>query len=114
MLAIIPKIQLLKATKIILLLNQNLHFSYFLSKKEKKVFSFFITINNINGNLITSNDFGFSQVFAVQKIISFFLSAHVASAIPFIGDNISIESANVKININDICNLIGVSSERFN
>ena len=78
------------------------------------MFSFFITINNINGNLITSNDFGFSQVFAVQKIISFFLSAHVASAIPFIGDDISIESANVKININDVCNLIGVSRERYN
>jgi hypothetical protein len=32
----------------------------------------------------------------------------------YIGDNISIKSANVKLNINDVCNLISVSSERFN
>jgi len=31
-----------------------------------------------------------------------------------IGDDISIKSANVKLNINDVCNLISVSSERFN
>jgi hypothetical protein len=31
-----------------------------------------------------------------------------------IGDDISIKSSNVKININDVCNLISVSSERFN
>jgi hypothetical protein len=31
-----------------------------------------------------------------------------------IGDNISIKSANVKLNINDVCNLISVSSEHFN
>jgi hypothetical protein len=34
--------------------------------------------------------------------------------ITIIGDNISIKSANVKLNINDICNLISLSSERFN
>jgi hypothetical protein len=32
----------------------------------------------------------------------------------FIGDDISIKSANVKLNINNVCNLISVSSERFN
>ncbi len=31
-----------------------------------------------------------------------------------IGDDISIKSKNVKLNINDVCNLISVSSERFN
>jgi hypothetical protein len=31
-----------------------------------------------------------------------------------IGDDISIKSAIVKTNINDVCNLISVSSERFN
>jgi hypothetical protein len=31
-----------------------------------------------------------------------------------IGDDISIKSSNVKLNINDVCNLISVSSERFN
>jgi hypothetical protein len=31
-----------------------------------------------------------------------------------IGDNISTESSNVKININNVCNLISVLSERFN
>jgi hypothetical protein len=32
----------------------------------------------------------------------------------FIGDDISIKSANVKLNINDVCNLLSVSSEHFN
>jgi hypothetical protein len=32
----------------------------------------------------------------------------------FIRDDISIKSLNVKININDICNLISLSSEHFN
>jgi len=32
----------------------------------------------------------------------------------FIGDDISIKSSNVKLNINDVCNLISVSSEHFN
>jgi len=32
----------------------------------------------------------------------------------FIGDDITIKSSNVKININDVCNLISVSSEHFN
>ncbi len=31
-----------------------------------------------------------------------------------IGDDISIKSANVKLNIKDVCNLISVSSEHFN
>ncbi len=32
----------------------------------------------------------------------------------FIGDDISMKSSNEKININNVCNLISVSSERFN
>ncbi len=31
-----------------------------------------------------------------------------------IGDDISIKGANVKLNINDVCNLISVSNEHFN
>ncbi len=31
-----------------------------------------------------------------------------------IGDNISTKSSNLKININNVCNLISVSSEQFN
>jgi hypothetical protein len=31
-----------------------------------------------------------------------------------IADDISIKSANVKLYMNDVCNLISVSSERFN
>ena len=31
-----------------------------------------------------------------------------------IRDDISIKSSNVKININDVCNLINASSEQFN
>jgi hypothetical protein len=31
-----------------------------------------------------------------------------------IGDDISIKSSNLKLNINDVCNLISVSSEHFN
>jgi len=31
-----------------------------------------------------------------------------------IGSDILIKSVNVEININDVCNLISVSSERFN
>jgi hypothetical protein len=31
-----------------------------------------------------------------------------------IGDDFPLESSNIKININNICNLISVSSERFN
>jgi len=34
--------------------------------------------------------------------------------LPIIGDDISIKSSNVKININDVCNLISMSSECFN
>jgi hypothetical protein len=34
--------------------------------------------------------------------------------IPNIGDDISMKSSNVKININDVCDLISVSSEHFN
>ncbi len=37
-----------------------------------------------------------------------------AEVINIIGDDISIKSANVKLNINDVCNLISVSSEHFN
>ncbi len=32
----------------------------------------------------------------------------------FIGDDILTKSSNVKININNVCNLISVSSKRFN
>jgi hypothetical protein len=36
------------------------------------------------------------------------------TVILIIGDDISIKSSNVKININDVCNLISVSSKHFN
>jgi hypothetical protein len=46
----------------------------------------------------------------VDKLMSW----QVQELIRYIGDDISIKSANVKLNINDVCNLISVSSERFN
>jgi hypothetical protein len=38
----------------------------------------------------------------------------IVPSVVIIGDDIAIKSSNVKININDVCNLISVSSERFN
>jgi hypothetical protein len=54
-------------------------------------------------------------------ILSIFLSTY-DQALSFgqmsfsqiIGENISTKSSNVKININNVCNLISTSSERFN
>jgi hypothetical protein len=51
---------------------------------------------------------------AVETVFSVPVPVVSGPGIIAIGDNISIKSTNVKLNINDVCNLISVSSERFN
>ncbi len=73
-----------------------------------------------NGMKIESFCAGDLSALACRLFISFSSSLLVSDlfkfllAFTFIGSDISIKSINVEININDICNLISVSSEHFN
>jgi hypothetical protein len=50
----------------------------------------------------------------VANELAYSNNCKMISVFQHIGDDISTKSSNVKININDVCNLISVSSKQFN
>jgi hypothetical protein len=54
------------------------------------------------------------SVIAIKIAIAVTIAISIEGIVSIIGDDISIKSANVKLNIKDVCNLISMSSEHFN